>query len=103
MTAAAVAHSSDISPARDPGSICPPFGGIVSQPSWSCETRMLVCALACSDIVVSRSAVRLSLDGRASQCSSSRLPDGDDDAELCGRALIADRIADEVGWPRQFP
>jgi hypothetical protein len=64
---------------------------------------MLVCALTCSDIVVSRSVVRLAFDGRAGQCSSSRLPDGDDNAELCGRALIADRLADEVGWLRQFP
>src|SRR5216684_2522471 len=28
-------------------------------------------------------------------------PDGDDDAELDGRDLIADRLADEVGWLRQ--
>jgi hypothetical protein len=25
-------------------------------------------------------------------------PDGDDDAELDGRELIADRLVDEVGW-----
>ena len=28
-------------------------------------------------------------------------PDGDDDAELDGRELIADRLVDEVGWLRQ--
>jgi hypothetical protein len=28
-------------------------------------------------------------------------PDGDDDAELHGRELIADRLADEVSWLRQ--
>ncbi|HLN66071.1 MAG TPA: hypothetical protein VK280_02180 [Streptosporangiaceae bacterium] len=28
-------------------------------------------------------------------------PDGDDDAELDGRELIADRLSDEVGWLRQ--
>jgi hypothetical protein len=28
-------------------------------------------------------------------------PDGDDDAELDGRELIADRLTDEVGWLRQ--
>jgi hypothetical protein len=28
-------------------------------------------------------------------------PDGDDDAELDGRDLIADRLCDEVGWLRQ--
>jgi hypothetical protein len=28
-------------------------------------------------------------------------PDGDDDAELDGRELIADRLVDEAGWVRQ--
>jgi len=28
-------------------------------------------------------------------------PDGDDDAELDGRGLIADRLVDEVSWLRQ--
>jgi hypothetical protein len=28
-------------------------------------------------------------------------PDGDDDAELDGRELIAGRLVDEVGWLRQ--
>jgi hypothetical protein len=31
----------------------------------------------------------------------SKTPDGDDDAELDGRELIADRLVDEVGWLRQ--
>ena len=30
-------------------------------------------------------------------------PDGDDDAELDGRDLIADRLCDEVGWLRNVP
>jgi hypothetical protein len=29
-------------------------------------------------------------------------PDGDDDADLDGRELIADRLSDEVGWLRQL-
>ena len=38
---------------------------------------------------------------RAAGWPAPKDPGGDDDAELDGRALICDRLADEVGWLRQ--
>jgi hypothetical protein len=38
---------------------------------------------------------------RAAGWAAPEDPDGDDDAELDGRELIADRLVDEVGWLRQ--
>jgi hypothetical protein len=38
---------------------------------------------------------------RAADWSAPEDPDGDDDAELAGRELIADRLSDEAGWLRQ--
>jgi len=38
---------------------------------------------------------------RSAGWSAPEDPDGDDDAELDGRELIADRLADEVSWLRQ--
>jgi hypothetical protein len=38
---------------------------------------------------------------RARRLAGPRRPDGDDDTELDGRELIADRLVDEVSWLRQ--
>ena len=38
---------------------------------------------------------------RAAGWQAPEDPDGDDDAELDGRELIADRLSDEVSWLRQ--
>ena len=71
--------------------------------------RTLAAAVGLSSSRVHQIVVAADLDALDGQLGELRAagwpapedPDGDDDAELDGRELIADRLVDEVGWLRQ--